>query len=190
MNNKSVWIASWWRIDAVGVSVCLLITGLAYLTLVRPVWLVQEESGRLAPLLSQKQETVRAARASLVELRKSLEDTRLELEDLPLRLESATQVNSRLAKLADLASQAGLELHQMLPEKTRRGERYNTVPIKLSGAGDYRKVTRFMRDIHENFADIAIEGFDLSSGDTVRGRASFDLGLAWYTVPALGYVEN
>jgi len=154
------------------------------------VWLVQEESDQLVPRLSQKREALRAARTSLAESRDDLEGTRSQLQDLPLRLESSTQVNSRLARLAELASKAGLELHQMLPDQTRTGTRYDTVPIKLSGAGDYHTVALFMRDVHENFADIAIVGFNLSAGDAARGRAQFDIGLAWYTIPALGYVEN
>ncbi len=190
MNNKTASITRWWRIDAAGFGAFVLITGLAYLVLIRPVWLVQAESDRLVPQMSQKQESLRDARASLAELRKDLDDTRAELQDLPLRLESSTQVNSRLATLADLAAHAGLEVHQMLPNQSRNGERYDTVPIKLSGSGDYRKVTLFMRDVHEHFADIAIVGFSLSAGNAPQGQAQFDIGLAWYTVPALGYVEN
>jgi len=190
MNSKTVFNLRWWRIDAAGLGACALITGLAYLAVVRPVWLAQAESDRLVPILSRKQEDLRSARAALAKLREDLEDTRAQVQDLPLRLESSTQVNSRLARLADLASRSGLELHQMLPDQTHTGARYDTVPIKLSGAGDYRKVTRFMRDVHEQFADIAIVGFDLSAGRAGQGQARFDIGLAWYTIPALGNAEN
>jgi len=190
MNDIAASIKRWWRIDAAGVTACLFVTALSYLSLVRPVLERQEESGHLVPLLSQKEQAVQDARASLAALRRSMDDTQAALEDQPLRLESQDRVNSRLARLADLASQAGLEIHQMLPEQARAGERYNVVPIMLSGSGDYRKVTRFMRDVHESFADVAVVGFDLSSGRAEPGQARFEVGLAWYTMPVLGFVEN
>jgi Tfp pilus assembly protein PilO len=191
MNDLRTSITRWWRIDAAGVAVCLAVTALSYLSLVQPMSKIQMEADRLTPLLSQRVGDVRIARASLAELQKGLDDTREALDDQPLRLESGTQVNSRMAILADLALQAGLELHQMLPDQTRVGERYNIVPIVLSGSGDYRKVTRFMRDVHEKFADLAVVEFDLSSsGSSAQGQARFDLGLAWFTMPVLGYVDN
>jgi Tfp pilus assembly protein PilO len=190
MSNKSAAGFSGWRIDLIGVGACVLVTGLVYLVVIRPVIQMQEENTRLLPLLSEREGALRIARASLADLMKDLEDTRAQAQALPLRLESSIQVNSRLARLADLASQAGLELYEMQPKQVRVGERYNTVPISLSGEGDYRKVTAFMRDVHENFADIAVVDFDLSSNGPTGGEALFGIGLSWYTMPALGFVEN
>ncbi len=190
MNNLTASIKRWWRIDAGGVGVCLVVTALSYLSLVRPVSQMQDESDRLVPLLTHKEQEVRAARASLAQLRTDLDETEMALEGQPLRLESQGQVNTRLARLADLALASGLEIHQMLPDNARTGERYNIVPIKLSGSGDYRKVTGFMRDIHGGFADIAVVEFDLSSNGGGQGQARFDVGLVWYTMPSLGLVEN
>ncbi len=173
-----------------GLAACLTVTALMYLMLIHPAMQMQEENARLAPLLSEKEGALRIARASLADLVTELEDTRAQVLELPLRLESSTQVNSRLAQLADLASEAGLELYEIQPKEIWVGERYDTVPIALSGGGDYRNVTAFMRDVHESFADIAVVGFDLTSSGPGGGESQFVVGLAWYTMPALGLVEN
>lgn len=190
MNDKLALMFRWWRIDAIGLAACLSVTFVAYLTLVRPGFNEHAESNRLRSQLAEKSVAVADARKSLAALRTSLDQTLAAVQELPLRLEPAAQVNRRLAQLADLAVEVGLELHQMQPDPARAGDRYDVVPIVLSGAGDYRRVTKYIRRIHDSFADIAVVDFDLTSGNAGDKQTRFDLGLAWYTMPALGRVEE
>lgn len=190
MNNKTHDMLKGWRIHVFGVAACLLVAGLMYVVLIAPTINTQKEHARLMPLVSEKQESLRNARFILTELKQSLEDTQAQVQALPLRLDSASQVNSRLARIADLAATAGLEVHAMQPEDTWGGDRFDTVPIVLTGEGDYRKITGFMRQVNEQLADIAVIGFTMSSKDSISGRAEFGIGLAWYTMPAMGMVEN
>lgn len=190
MNDKLALMFRWWRIDAIGLAACLSVTFVAYLTLVRPGFNEHAESDRLRSQLAEKSVAVADARKSLAALRTSLDQTLTAVQELPLRLEPAAQVNRRLAQLADLAVEVGLELHQMQPDPARAGDRYDVVPIVLSGAGDYRRVTKYIRRIHDSFADIAVVDFDLTSGNAGDKQTRFDLGLAWYTMPALGRVEE
>lgn len=190
MNSQLNSMLRGWRLDAAALLACALVTLLMYVVLIRPVVNAQNEYARLLPERSEKEQTLRTAQASLNTMREQLESAREQVEQLPLRLESSAQVNTRLARLAEMAAEAGLELHEMRPSEVWAGDRYDTVPIVLSGSGNYRNVTTFMRNVHEQFADTAVVGFDLSSGGATKGQATFGVGLAWYTMPAMGFVEN
>ncbi len=182
--------ARWWKIDLCGLAICAAMTALGFYTLIRPSIDSRQAYMELHPQVTELSNQVQSERASLVALQESMESTKLELQGLSLRLESSSQVNKRLSSLAELASTIGLEVHQILPDTIRSGERYDIVPIALSGAGDYKKVTQFMQEVHDNFADIAVIEFDLSAKVSQGNSASFDIGLAWYTLPAMGMVEN
>ena len=184
-------VLRWWRIDLAGFGACVLMTLAVYLVLVRPSQDRQIEYQSLRASLTERSLAVIRAGALLAETRKGLERTEAELRELPLALKSASGVNQRLAHLADLASRSGLEVYQMQPAPIRSGSRYDMIPIKLSGLGDYRRVTMFLRDLHEGSADIGVVGFDLVADNPGgRGGARFDLGLVWYTTPTLSLVEE
>ncbi len=190
MNNKTPSISRWWRIDAVGLVALTLVTALCYAGLIYPAIGNRRAYEQLQPQVIQRTQEVHDARTSLATLQDNLDRSRTQLEGLPLRLESASGVNRRLAYLAELASEVGLEVHKMLPDSVRAGRRYDIVPIILSGSGDFAQVNHFMRSVHDNFADIAVVGFNLSSDNPGAQKARFDIGLAWYTLPVMGLVEN
>lgn len=190
MSDKTPAVLRHWKIDAVAAAACVALSLAIYLTLVRPAAKHRAENEQLRSQISEKTQAVRQARASLSALRKQFSDAEVSLEALPLRLESARQINHRLAKLADLASKAGIELHQMKPQTPRAGTRYDVVPISLAGSGDYRRVTLFLRRLHEGFTDVAVVGFDLTSQTPGSSSAVFDLDLVWYAMPAMGFVQE
>ena len=190
MSNKTPSITRWWRIDAMGLLALALVTGACYAGLIAPTISHQQTYEQIQPQVVQRTEEVQDARASLADLHEYLDQTQADLQDLPLRLKSSSGVNSRLAQLSEMASEVGLEIHQMMPDSVRAGQRYDIVPIVLSGAGDFAQVTRFMQRVHDNYADIAVVGFTLASESTATAQARFDIGLAWYTLPVMGLVEN
>lgn len=199
MSKPHAGIARDWRIDALGITACVLVTAVCYFALIRPVSSNRQAYAQLQPRVTQRAQAVKDAKAKLAALRVELDGTKKQLADLPLRLESASRINSRLAGLAELASEMGIEVHQIKPDPARAGKRYDVVSIALSGSGDYGQVTRFMRRVHDDFADTAIVKFDLESGGSGGSEGSggsnaraarFDIGLAWYTLPAMGLVEN
>ncbi len=183
-------LARWWRIDALGLGACALITAAGYFVLIRPTAENQLAYEALKPRVAERQQEVNEARSSAVDIQDVLEQTQSALNELPLRLERSSLVNHRVAQLAELASEMGLEVHQILPEPVRAGQRYDVVPIALSGAGDYGRVTRFMGSVHESFADIAVIEFSLASDNPGAQGAQFSIAFAWYTLPAVGMAEN
>lgn len=190
MNKKSLSITRWWRIDAVGLLALSLVTALCYAGLIYPTIDNRRAYEELQPQVTDRTQQVHDAQSSFESLKAELERTQVLLESLPLRLESSSRVNSRLAGIADLASEIGLEVHQLLPDSASSGQRYDVVPIILTGSGDYAQVTQFMRRVHDSFADIAVVGFALSSVNPSAQVAQFDIGLAWYTLPAIGFAEK
>ena len=181
----------WWKIDLAGLAACGLVSVGVYFVLIAPATSRQAEQREMAQSLSQKSQEVGEARSRLVQTRKDLEQTLAEVKALPLTLESAGGVNQRLANLAGLATEAGLEVHQLQPRTARSGTRYDTIPITLNGMGDYRKVTAFLHDLHVDFADVGVVRFNLAA-DNPSGADSlrFELGLVWYTTPTLSLVEE
>lgn len=190
MNRNGTSWMRWWPIDAAGLLVCVLIGVLGFYSLVRPTFINQLTYERLQPQVTERTQQLTAIRSEVLSIEKQLSGMQAQLEALPLRLEQSSRVNTRLARLADLATDTGLVVYQMLPDKTRAGERYNIVPIALSGSGDYNHVTGYMRRIHDTFADMAIVRFDMTSDNPDKADASFDIYLAWYTLPSMGMVEN
>lgn len=190
MSNRFDFILQNWRIDLMGITACVLVSGVCYAGLIRPVNSNRLAYAQLQPQLTERAQAVKEAKASLAALQSELDATKKQLSDLPLQLEPSTRVNSRLARLTDLAAEMGIEVHQVQPDPARAGKRYDVVQIALSGSGDYGQVTRFMRRVHDTFADTAIVTFDLKSGGAAVAAAQFDIGLAWYTLPAMGFVNN
>lgn len=190
MNKYYETLARNWYIDVLGITVCAALTGLCYIALIRPVTLNRVAYAQLQPQLAERAQAVKKAKARLTALQTELEVTKTQLADLPLRLEPSSRVNNRLAQLTDLAAEMGIEVHQVQPDPARAGKRYDVVEITLSGSGDYGQVTHFMRGVHDTFADTAIVEFDLKSAGTTVSAAQFNIGLAWYTLPAMGFVEN
>jgi Tfp pilus assembly protein PilO len=190
MSSRYDFLVRNWRIDVMGITACALFTGVCYAGLIRPVSANRLAYAELQPQLAERAQAVKDARAGLAALQAELDATKKQLSDLPLELEPASRVNSRLARLTDLAAEMGIEVHQVQPDPARAGKRYDVVEIALSGSGDYGQVTRFMRRLHDTFADTAIVTFDLKSGGATVAAAQFDIGLAWYTLPAMGFVDN
>lgn len=190
MKHAASDILRWWRIDAGGVVGCALVTAACYYALIQPAIQSRETYDALRPEVASRSQALRDARETASNLQAELDRITTELAQVPLKLESSSRVNSRLAGLAELASDHELELHQLLPDAMRSGDRYDVVPIFLSGNGDYTQITGFMKRVNEQFADVAVIGFDLQSQGKPDQPAKFDIGLAWYTLPAMGYVEK
>ncbi|GAB4190028.1 MAG: hypothetical protein Kow00105_04400 [Phycisphaeraceae bacterium] len=179
-----------WKIDLAGVVGCIVITIACYGFLVRPVLEERREYAELQPLVMEKSAAVKQAQAEVNTLKRELRDIESQLAGLPLHMEPASKINSRLAVITELAERVGIEVHSLLPEPVRPGGRYDVVNINLAGEGDYISVTRFMALLHDQFADLSVSEFSLKAAGSDGDRASYDIGLAWYTLPSFGLAEE
>ncbi len=179
-----------WKVDLAGVIGCVVITMVCYGVLVHPILKERGEYAELQPLVMEKSSAAKQAQSEVNALKRELRDVESQLAGLPLHMEPASKINSRLAVITELAEQVGIEVHSLLPEPARPGGRYDIVDINLAGEGDYISVTRFMALIHDQFADLSVSEFSLKAAGADGDRASYDIGLAWYTLPSFGLVEE
>ena len=102
----------------------------------------------------------------------------------PLKLQPVTQLNQRLALVADLATQGGATLDDVQPGKTSAGTRFDVLPIHVAGTGSFPAFTAMLHRVHTQFPDTGISTFELSgSPQEEAASAKFSVELIWYTEP-------
>jgi Tfp pilus assembly protein PilO len=174
----------WAKVDAAGVGVCVALTVAAWLGALRPML------NRYGRYVEQQQEVAalkeQAGResAQLKGVQKRLADTQRHLERTPLHLQPARMVNNRLAALTELAARSGVKLEDVQPGKSVRGKRYETVPIRLAGAGSYQACVRFLHQMRDSMPDTGVSAVQLTGtpGDALGGKFMFDV--EWYAAVA------
>lgn len=121
---------------------------------------------------SLKQTTDRA-----VELRTVVAQTNIELQP-------RSSLNYKLAKISGLAVDNNLQLDLVDPGEGRISGRFDIVPIRLTGNGNFSNCARFLGKIHEEMADLTVIKLKI---DGQPGRdtnlATFEFGFAWHATP-------
>jgi Tfp pilus assembly protein PilO len=113
-------------------------------------------------------------RGRLVEIQASLVKERI-------RLESARNINQRIAKLTSLAAGAGLNVNEILPGATVRGERFDSVPVRMNGTGSYPTCVAFLCKLTKTFPDTSVGSFELAGNPQKPGSpAEFHVDLIWH----------
>ncbi len=172
----------WWRVDAIGVGACIVVTGLAYLLGVAPVMDQAKQTGQQRQAFLDQQRQANALRASYDSINRQIQQIQRALDREGFRLKPAIQMNQHLADLTELATQAGLSLHGIQPGQAVRGEHYGSVPITISGIGSYPSCAKMLHGLHQKFPDTRVTRLGLSvSSSTRTPTAKFDLSLVWYT---------
>ena len=175
-----------WRIYAVGAAVCAGVTAGAYVLGVEPAMAKQQAHQADVAELESRRKKAADLHAELGAARRTLTDTQREVEELPLRLDSASTVNRRLARLADVALESGLNLDELQPGTPVDAPHYQTVPLRLVGTGSYTACATFLHELRKQFPDTAAKSFDSSNPNPARDQATgtFRFELVWYTSPA------
>ena len=173
-------------IDVAGAGVCLAASAAFYFF-------------GLGPMLSQRKDAenheakVAAQRATAADLSRNLasdygllRDTQRELAESPLQLAPASNVNARIAMVADLAKACGLKLDIVLPGLPAKGKRFETVPIHLTGTGNYRTCVTMLHRLRQKFPDTTVTSLNLSSDPAdPKAVARFSIDLLWHAAPEL-----
>ncbi len=173
------------RIDACGAAAAAVILAIGYLTVMRPA--------------VSSQLRVRQDRESLAELRQQALDRSAEwrsiqqqlqaidrsIASMPFTLRPATQINTQLAEVVELAKTSGLNVLDMSPGPAVTSKRYVSIPIRLRGTGGFPAATSFLNELHSRFVDTRVNSFTLSADlGAVDGDSSFTFDLTWHAVPA------
>jgi len=175
---------SWLSIDATAVGFCLALTAVVYILGVHPVISSKADIVRRERELNDSRQQAEALAATLTTMRRELAAVEQALADSPLRLQPVSAVNQRLALITELASDQQLKLNEIQPGKSTHGSHYDTVPIVITGSGNYRTIAAFLHRLHRTFPDTGVAAFSLTgSPATPDAPAGFRFNLSWYAAP-------
>lgn len=172
-------------IDLAGTALCCaLVAALIFGGIIPLLHHRGDSEARRKELLRQRQR-VEAAKASLASLEGQLAAARSALTRNRIHLEDANRINHRLAHINELAAGRGLHVEGVEPGNVIHGIRYQTIDMKLAGEGGYLGCLDFLRDMHDQFPDMAVTAFRLTGNPQEEGRlATFSFELRWYASPA------
>jgi len=170
-----------WKVDAVGLGVCALLTTLVVGVGVSPrIEQVREAEDR--------QDDLRGARVDASDKERSIRDLRTQLNSLheqanhlAVNLQPAKALNERLGRIAVLAQNLGIRVNELQPGTTTKGHLFDTVRITLSGTSGFSGCARFVHELGERHPDMAVHTFELSpSSDTDAGSSAFRFEIVWF----------
>lgn len=175
-----------WRVHAGGIAACLAITAAMYFIAVGPLLRHRQHLRDQRLLLEEEQAVAGQLTASLNRFRSELEAVKLGITEHPLQLKTADQINHQLAKLTDVARRCGLELNEIQPATApKHKEHYDTLSIKVVGAGTFRTFVLFLRTLHEEMPDIGVGLFEVAGTPTSNSAEfKFSTDLDWYMLPS------
>lgn len=174
---KRNWQAEW-RTHAWGLGWCTLLTVAVFVGGWQPLFARRAQRLAAAAALEQGRQQLAEAAAVVQSAKKQLAAAQKQWEGMRVRLAPLGQLNQRLADLAELASGEGLEVAGVQPGSPRAVERYQVVPLPLTGRGSYRSFTDFLRRLHRECPDMGVTSVSLRAADA--GSASFAVNLVWY----------
>ncbi len=173
-----------WQVHSIGAGGFAVLSVIAALAVVNPVLTARAERASLRSELERRQLQLADLEQARRDVQGRLDATRQELGDGRLQLESSGRLNRRMARLVELAATSGLDIHEMRPGTPVTGDRYDTVPIMLSGQGSYPQCAGFLHLVHETLPDTGVTDLDLSGNPThpeLGARFRFDV--VWYAAP-------
>ena len=173
-------------VDAMGVGICVLASIAAYVSGIDPV-LEQKAS-----LASRRQElrtlrkTCDEVQASAKTLDNQLAAAREELAEAQIRLQPSSRTNQRVAALAALLGNHGLEIDDVHIGKELPSTRCTVVPISIAGRGDYGRSVNLLNELIRTFADTSLAKLELVGNPAASDQtAKVRLEMLWYTSPEL-----
>lgn len=172
-----------WHFGAGVAAVCVCLSVASYALGVGPLLARRDHAQALRRDLDDRRAKAAELEASVAGLQRDLSATAAELERMPLRLQPASRINQRLEAVARLATECGLALDEMLPGGAVDAAHYQTVPIRIRGAGDYPACARFLRRLRASFGDMGVRTFTAThhGGAAGTSAAVFQAELVWFT---------
>lgn len=174
----------WTSIDWAGVGICLALTAAAAWLGFTPIWqhhtnFIQQQRD----LQNQKHQDSQQA-LELKTTQKRLEDAQNQLAKISLRLQATTELNQRLASITDLAAKSTLKIDDIVPGKTTKGRRFDTISIHLAGEGTYPACAVFLHHLKKSMPDIGVQTLHITAAPNATGPAKFTYDLQWFAAPS------
>ena len=175
-----------WGVDLTGAGICLAATLAFYFIGIQPMLHRYTDLASQESTLKAHEQIALNLGTSLKIFRKKLVVTRQTLSDSPFQLKSSADVNMRIDKITTLAKECGLKLDELRPDSPTTGPRYETVPIYLTGIGNYRTCVALLHRLRRTFPDTTITSFELAGNPSnPKAAARFRISLLWYAAAHL-----
>jgi len=168
-------------IDISGAALCLVATGMFYVIALGPILDELKQAAASRAELDAQRAASQSLTRTLARDQAAYRAAQHELAQSPLQLAPVTDINKRLLDVTALARDCGLKLDIVLPGTATTGQRYETVPIHLSGTGNYGTCVDLLHKLRQKFPDTTVASLDLSAdpADT-KAAARFTIDLLWH----------
>jgi len=179
------------HVDIAGIAICGILVAGAYFVGIRPIILRREGLAVQLARLKDQHRNAGELSAKVARIASQITEIKKELADNPIHLQPAGRINSRIARIADLAGECGLKLDQLRPDKSFSGSRYHTVPICLVGTGSFPTCVKLLRALQRSFPDTAIASFEVT-GDPTKPQQPprLTVDLLWYAASDEGVARG
>ena len=172
-------------VDAAGVAACVVLTLLGYFGAVHPQTVAATERAAQEAELAVHTSGARKLANSESAMSRRLAAVRQTLTDDALPLEEAAQLNRRLARMGDLATECGVNIDEVRVGDAEPHSHYQTVPLELKGRADFQAAVRFLGRLHDTAPDIGIWSFNLAGNPREpESPTTCAFNLTWYAAPA------
>ena len=169
------------HVDLAGAAVCALLVLLGYLIGIRPLVVRRKEMAAQEAALDDRYRDAAKLAGTVTALKKRLAGVKKELAESPVKLQPANRINERIARVADLAADCGMKIDEIQPDKSFSTPRFQTVPIRVVGSGNFKACVKLLRTFRDAFPDTAISSFELKGNPRQPAApARFQVELLWY----------
>jgi len=173
-------------VDLAAGAALLAIGGAAFWFGIRPVFHAEDEQRRLAAQLTASRQQLEVAQSEYEQVRGAIETTRDRLQRSAVVLHTADGLVNRQEEVTSTVTGGGLDLEQLVVGTVFRGELLDTIPLHITGAGEFPRVVAIMHELRARFPDMAITSFQLTGGGSEGPSGNsrvvrFVLDIAWYT---------
>ncbi len=173
------------RVDAVGGSVCLLVSLIGYMTLANPVLQKRSAAAGLQREMETRQKKAAELKSGVATTQERLTTARQQLAAGAVQLESATHINRRIAGVTEFFSHCELHVDDVQTGRVSAGQQYDLVPITILGRGGYQQWVRLLQGLCAKYPDMSVMRIELSGNPaepTDSGKFRFEL--FWYAAPS------
>jgi Tfp pilus assembly protein PilO len=173
-----------WQTHAAGTALALGLAAGAYLLQIGPALSRHEQTEARAVELSADQSKLRELERTLRGLKEHASVVEREASKAELKLLPATQLNTQLARLTELAAGNSLRVDSIESGQTSLFPRYSSIAVRISGQGNYRSCAGMLKQIHSTMPDMAVVAIEMGSlSVTSDTTVTFAFDLLWYTQP-------
>ncbi|MHC4518137.1 MAG: hypothetical protein ACYTAS_06085 [Planctomycetota bacterium] len=176
------WVS--WVIDATGVGICVAASIAVYALGLVPLLEQRASVAAQRQQVSAQRASCAEAEASVKHLENQLAAAQEELAAGQIQLQPASGTNERVAALAALLGDHGLEIDDVQIGAALPSSRCTVVPISIAGRGEYEKSVSLLHELIRTFADTSLAKLELVGNPASSDRPpKFRLDMLWYTSP-------